>query len=142
MIRRPPRSTLFPYTTLFRSYLYTYLVAATAFFVTAWFLRDQQDILQGLPPIDKMAAPGGTILLFLLLNIEIADYYSQGANLTFNLNAGLAQDLTYTIGWGLFAFGLLIAGIIMRSKPGRISAIALLSVTIAKCFLHDLCRLA
>src|SRR3712207_7508147 len=29
MIRRPPRSTLFPYTTLFRSSEYTSLVAAT-----------------------------------------------------------------------------------------------------------------
>src|SRR5256884_6598026 len=28
MIRRPPRSTLFPYTTLFRSYFYDYLSAA------------------------------------------------------------------------------------------------------------------
>src|SRR2546430_16210121 len=28
MIRRPPRSTLFPYTTLFRSRLYVYLTSA------------------------------------------------------------------------------------------------------------------
>src|SRR2546430_13528668 len=30
MIRRPPRSTLFPYTTLFRSVLIVYLLALTA----------------------------------------------------------------------------------------------------------------
>src|SRR5205814_606967 len=81
------------------------------------------------------------VLLFLLVNIEIADFYSKGPTLTFDFDAGLAQDLTYTIGWGIFAFGLLIAGILLRSKPGRVSAIALLSVTIAKCFLHDLWRL-
>jgi uncharacterized membrane protein len=49
--------------------------------------------------------------------------------------------MTYSIGWGIFAFGLLIAGIILKSKAARVSAIALLSVTIAKCFLHDLWRL-
>src|SRR5258708_14978226 len=30
MIRRPPRSTLFPYTTLFRSYLWDYLTPRVA----------------------------------------------------------------------------------------------------------------
>src|SRR5256885_597786 len=37
MIRRPPRSTLFPYTTLFRSPLDTLLTAASA-------LKEEQDI--------------------------------------------------------------------------------------------------
>ena len=41
----------------------------------------------------------------------------------------------------VFAFAMLIAGIVLHSKPARISAIVLLSVTIAKCFLHDLWRL-
>src|SRR2546422_8474891 len=34
MIRRPPRSTLFPYTTLFRS-----LLAATSPLLQAWYVR-------------------------------------------------------------------------------------------------------
>jgi uncharacterized membrane protein len=91
--------------------------------------------------LTTLASGGGTVLLFALLNIEIADYYSKGSNLTFNFGADLGQDLTYTIGWGLFAFALLIAGIILRTKAARVSAIGLLSVTIAKCFLHDLWRL-
>src|SRR6185436_8672638 len=91
--------------------------------------------------LTPLVSAGGTVLLFLLLNIEIADYYSVGANLTFNFSAGLAQDLTYTIGWGLFAFAMLIAGIWLVSKAGRVAAILLLSVTVAKCFLHDLWQL-
>ena len=91
--------------------------------------------------IRTLAAAGGTVLLFMLVNIEIADFYSKGSTLTFDFGAGLAQDLTYTIGWGIFAFGLLIAGLFLRSKAARVSAIVLLSVTIAKCFLHDLWRL-
>jgi len=123
-------------------YLYTYLISAVAFFAVARLLRGQDDVFQeGLPQVSTMSASGGAILLFLLLNIEIADYYSKGPSLTFNFSADLAQDLTYTIGWGLFSFGLLIAGIALRSKIARISAITLLSVTVAKCFLHDLWRL-
>ncbi len=129
-------------TVIFNWYLYTYLLSAAAFFATPWFLRDQDDLMsEGLPRLTMLATPGGVILLFLLLNIEIADFYSVGSNLTFNFGAGLAQDLTYTIGWGLFAFTLLIAGIVKHSKAARVSAIVLLSVTIAKCFLHDLWRL-
>src|SRR6185436_13660214 len=91
--------------------------------------------------LTPLVSAGGTVLLFLLLNIEIADYYSVGPNLTFNFSAGLAQDLTYTIGWGLFAFAMLIAGIWLASKAGRVAAILLLSITVAKCFLHDLWQL-
>jgi uncharacterized membrane protein len=123
-------------------YLYTYLVSAAAFFLTAALLRKgNASSVRGLPQLTHFAAAGGTILLFLLLNIEIADFYSEGPELTFNFNAGLAQDLTYTIGWGVFAFGLLIAGIALASRAARVSAIGLLSVTVAKCFLHDLWRL-
>lgn len=97
--------------------------------------------MQGVPGISALATAGGAVLLFLLLNIEIADYYSVGPSLTFNFGAGLAQDLTYTIGWGLFAFALLIAGIAWANKAGRIASILLLSGTVLKCFLYDLLRL-
>src|SRR3712207_9533181 len=51
MIRRPPRSTLFPYTTLFRSPLLVQLF----FWYFAFFL--------GLPPIEKRITLPGWILL-------------------------------------------------------------------------------
>src|SRR5438309_4355362 len=38
MIRRPPRSTLFPYTTLFRSVLSLFLGGAAAFPMTRWLI--------------------------------------------------------------------------------------------------------
>ncbi len=117
-------------------YLYTYLVCAIAFFVAAY-----------LAPREYKRAIGatraaGTLLLFFLLNIEIADYYSSGPTLTFNLlSSSLAQDLTYTIGWAVFAIVLLIAGIALHTRAARGAALALLVVTIFKCFLHDLGRL-
>jgi uncharacterized membrane protein len=117
-------------------YLYTYLVSAIAFFAAAYLAPREYRRAIGA------ANAAGTLLLFFLLNIEIADYFSSGPTLTFNfLSSSLAQDLTYTIGWATFAIALLIAGIALRARAARGAAIALLVVTIFKCFLHDLGRL-
>jgi uncharacterized membrane protein len=118
-------------------YLYTYLVAAAAFFLAAR-LAPEWGRLKPTPILNS----AGTILLFFLLNIEIADYYSHGPVLTFNFfSSSLAQDLIYTIGLAVFAVAMLIAGIMMNSRATRVAAIVLLFVTALKCFLHDLARL-
>jgi uncharacterized membrane protein len=122
-------------------YLYTYLVTAAALFATARILRRTNDRIDEYARVSDFLPAGGTALLFLLLNIEIADFYSIGPTLTFNFSAGLAQDLTYTLGWALFAIGLLAAGIVSGARLARITALALLVVTVVKCFLHDLWRL-
>jgi len=123
-------------------YLYAYLVSAFAMFLAGRLLSRTDDTLEpGVPRASALLPGGGTILLFWLLNIEIADFYSTGRNIVFNFNATLAQDLTYTLGWGLFALALLGAGIAIRSRPARIGSLALLAATILKCFLHDLARL-
>jgi len=123
-------------TAILNWYLYTYLACAIAFFAAAFFAPREY----GKPIAACYAA--GAILLFYLLNIEIADYYSTGPALTFNfLSSSLGQDLTYTIGWALFAIAMLIAGIAFSTRAVRVAAIVLLSVTIFKCFLHDLNRL-
>jgi hypothetical protein len=121
-------------------YLYTYLVAAASFFAAAWFLpRDERTKMPfALPALNG----SGGLLLFFLLNIEIADFYSTGPTLTFNFfSSSLAQDLTYTMGWAAFAVAMLIIGIVMRSRGARVTALILLVITILKCFLHDLGRL-
>jgi len=121
-------------------YLYTYLVSAAAFFVAAWLLpADDAAEFKSARPIANAC---GAILLFLLVNIEIADFYSTGPTLTFNFfSSSLAQDLTYTMGWALFAVAMLVAGLVLHSRASRVAAIFLLLVTVLKCFLHDLARL-
>ena len=47
---------------------------------------------------------------------------------------------TYTIGWLAFGMLLLAAGIYAKSRPARITAVALIAVTTLKCFLYDLAR--
>jgi hypothetical protein len=123
-------------------YLYTYLVSAAAMFFGAWLLSKTKEALsQEWRYLSKVLPVSGTILLFFLLNIEIADFYSTGVTITFNFTAALAQDLTYTLGWAVFAVVLLSAGIMLRSQAARIAALALLVATILKCFIHDLARL-
>jgi uncharacterized membrane protein len=123
---------------IFNWYLYTYLLCAAALFLAARFTADGDEKARRL---SGLFAGGGAVLLFLLLNIEIADYYATGPTITFNFNANLAQDLTYTIGWAAFALGLLAAGILLENRQSRIASIVLLTATVAKCFLHDLGRL-
>jgi Predicted membrane protein (DUF2339) len=84
----------------------------------------------------------GAILTFLLLNIEIADYFSVGPTLTFSFSGNFARDMTYSIAWALFAFALLLVG--MKQKTGwvRYAGVVLLLVTLIKLFLHDLGNLS
>jgi uncharacterized membrane protein len=123
-------------------YLYTYLICAAAMLAGSRLLARTRDVLQeGIPRLSTLLSAGGVILVFLLLNIEIADFFATGPTITFNFTATLAQDLTYTLGWALFAVALLAAGIALKNRPARIAAIALLAITVFKAFLHDLARL-
>src|SRR2546430_13212616 len=58
MIRRPPRSTLFPYTTLFRSYGALRVLVATA--------------PAGLPRINEIAINGPAVLFTLVLSLFVS----------------------------------------------------------------------
>jgi len=75
---------------------------------------------------------------------QIADFFSTGPALTFGFltgNASLAEDLTSTLGWAVFAIVLLSAGIALRNRPARVAAILLLVAAALKGFLHDLASL-
>jgi hypothetical protein len=123
-------------------YLYAYLVSAAALYLASWFLRDAVEPRYGwLQKTAWTQRAFATILLFVLLNIEIADFYSEGPTIVFRFSSTLAQDLTYTLGWALFAIAMLVVGILVRGRATRIAALLLLTVTMAKCFLHDLWRL-
>jgi len=123
-------------TAILNWYLYTYLFCAAAMFVLTWIAPRTENALR------RLCATFATIELFLLVNIEIADFYSKGDSLAFNfMGSSLAQDLTYTMAWALFAMAMLVTGIAMHARGVRVAALGLLFVTILKCFLHDLGRL-
>ena len=139
VLRYEPRGAM----RIWNWYLYTYVICAVAFFAGGRLLRNADDrLLPDWPRLSSLLPAGSVMLVFLLLNIEIADYFATGPTITFDFfSSALAQDLTYTLGWALFAVALLGAGIIAHSKPGRIAAIILLSFAMAKCAFHDLWRL-
>jgi uncharacterized membrane protein len=124
---------------VFNWYLYTYLICGVAMLGAARLFAPTEDrLLPFLPHASAILPVGGVIVLFLLLNIEIADYYATGPEITFRFGVSLAQDLTYTLGWLVFGLGLLAACIYLRNRAGRIAAVAMIAVTTCKAFLYDL----
>jgi predicted membrane protein DUF2339 len=126
---------------IFNWYLYAYGIVTVCLFAGTKLLAPPRNLILDLniPPI---LAGCGTVLAFLLLNIEIADYFSEpGSTLTFELGGNFARDMTYSIGWALFALGLLIYGIRKKVPAARYPAMGLLSVTLVKLFFHDLAQL-
>jgi uncharacterized membrane protein len=120
-------------------YLYTYVLAAAAMFLAAWWFKRTDEELFNSPLKPSALLPAaGVILLFFLLNIEIADFYATGPEVTFRWGRQVSQDLTYTIAWLLFGGVLLAAGIYLRNRPARIAAVALIAVTAFKGFGYDL----
>jgi uncharacterized membrane protein len=124
-------------------YLYTYGVAVACLLVGAHLTAPPHNRVLGLnvPPVLNAL---GIVLLFLLLNIEIADFFSppESYSLTFDFSGNLARDMTYTIAWALYAFGLLVLGIWKKSAGARYTALGLLVVASLKLFIHDLANLA
>ena len=120
-------------------YLYTYVICAAAMFAAAWWLSRTSDRLASGVPRPSTLLPGAAVaLLFLLLNIVIADYFATGPTIAFRFGVTVSQDLTYTIGWLAFGMMLLAAGIYVGSRAARVTSVALIAVTTFKCFLYDL----
>lgn len=152
-VRLAANPTVFAYhprtgTPFFNWYLYAYGVTTVCLLLAARFwqtsaaekgassdeTRPEISFRSGLNAM-------GIVLLFLLMNIQIADWFSTGTTLTFNLRGSLTQDMSYTLGWGLFGLALLVVGLWKDSLGARRASFALLAVTIGKLFLHDVWRL-
>ena len=125
------------HTPIWNWYLYAYGVAAICLFLSArWFGEPKEKHYERIASPTLYSLCG--IVWFLLMNIEIADYFSIGPTPTFSFTGNFARDMTYTISWSLFAFCLLVLGIARNVRAVRLVAIALLCLAFAKLFLHDL----
>lgn len=122
-------------------YLYAYGITIVCLFIGAWLFRPPRSArFERIAP--TLLYSLGALLTFLLLNIEIADYFSIGPTLTFSFSGNFARDMTYSIAWALYAFALLLIGMRKHTRWVRYSGVALLLVTLAKLFLHDLSSLS
>jgi uncharacterized membrane protein len=128
-------------TPIWNWYLYAYGITIVCLFVSAWLFRPPRTTdFERISP--TLLNSLGAILAFLLLNVEIADYFSIGPTLTFSFSGNLARDMTYSIAWALYAFALLLIGMRQQTRWVRYSGVALLLATLAKLFLHDLSSLS
>ena len=110
---------------IFNWYLYAYVICAAAFLVAAWWLSRTDDRIGWLPVRPSQILPAGAVvLLFMVLNIEIADFYATGPSIMFRFGVSLSQDLTYTIGWLIFGMVLLAVCIYLHNRVGRVAALA------------------
>lgn len=85
----------------------------------------------------------GAILLFIWMNTEISCGFAAPGDrpLMIQLGSSVAQDLTISIAWSLFALGLIAAGLDIRSSRVRMAGLALLGITLLKVVCYDVSSL-
>jgi uncharacterized membrane protein len=82
------------------------------------------------------AAITAIVLMLVYLTLEVRTLF-QGQVLTAHVMSD-AEDYTYSAVWLAFGVALLLAGIALKSQPARLASAAVVLLTIAKVFLHDL----
>jgi hypothetical protein len=125
---------------IFNWYLYTYGIAIFCLMAGGRLLAPPRNKTMGFntPPILYAL---GMILAFIFMNIEIADFFSTGIRLRFQFTGDFAPSMTYSIAWALFAFVLIVVGILRKLRPVRFAAIGLIGITLVKLFFFDLRQL-
>jgi len=121
-------------------HLYTHGIVTASLFFGGRLLAPPKNIVAGYNAQPLLYALGG-ILGFFLLNIEIADYFSKGATLTFQFSGNTARDMTYSLAWAIYAMIVLAVGFKTQSSWARYAGLALLVITLFKLFFHDLWRM-
>jgi uncharacterized membrane protein len=132
--------------------LYTYGVPALACFAgAAWLRRAErrrgaepfQDLLRGdRAHLAPAAGLLGLLLVFWLINLEIADFYSAGRYVDLDFSRHLQRDLTRSFAWGLYAVTLLVIGLVRRERGLRVVSLGFLMLTVGKVFVYDLGQLS
>ena len=126
---------------IFNWYLYAYGLTSLCLFGGAYLVRNYREtVFARIVP--RLLCTLATILAFLLLNIEIADFFSIGPTLVFSFSGNFARDMSYSIAWAVFAFVLLLVGMKKELRFVRYAGLGLLLVTLVKLFLHDLGNLS
>jgi uncharacterized membrane protein len=128
--------------------LYTYWVSAGALVATAWVLqRDEVTRIRswesevyrwGKPLVSLVSGVGAIAILFVWINLAIADWFATGQTLDVSFQRMPARDLTTSIAWALYGLSLLAIGVRLRTAGLRWLSLALIMLTVVKVFLYDL----
>lgn len=90
-------------------------------------------------PVYVGAAVTAIVLMMAYLTLEVRTVF-QGPVLTGGTVSD-AEDYTYSAVWLAFGVLLLRGGFVLKSQPARLASVAIVVLTIAKVFLHDLAGL-
>lgn len=126
-----------PTSSIWNWFLGVYTVCAAALFVGAkgWPLSTTERtraLLQGF----------GGLVLFVLLNLEIAVAYSNGGKLHFNFFGEVSAAAAYTIAWALSGALCLCFALKQKSAWLTKSGLILIGLALAKLFLCDVWKLS
>ncbi|MFK7998263.1 MAG: DUF2339 domain-containing protein [Polyangiales bacterium] len=125
---------------------YTYLVPAAALFAAHALMSgkevERRRKWEPGPAHKPIVAPtfGGfaVVLIFVWLNLMVFDFFATGPNLTIPTDRLAARDLSTSMVWAVYAIGLLVGGVVRKSKGLRYASLTLLLFTNLKVFLYDL----
>ena len=121
---------------IFNWYLFTYTLCAAILFIGSRFWRkEEKDTI----PTMMRAASG--IIIFALINIEIANYFAKGKGLSFNFCGGVAEAAAYTIAWALYG-AICMFNSSPNNKAPLKAGIGLISLSLIKLFLSDIWNLS
>jgi uncharacterized membrane protein len=128
--------------------LYTYGVPAAALIGGATLLaplevtrarpRERWLYANGHPTGAVLLGIAALCVIFAWINLTIMDAFATGRTLALDFEREPARDLTTSIAWAGYALALLALGVRRASRGLRWASLALLVLTIAKVFLHDL----
>jgi uncharacterized membrane protein len=118
-----------------------FLVSIIAMYSAAYFLW------RGRMTLPEWSTPASTFLVaanfftLWLLSFEVWHYFGSLLAALESRPASIAlentQKLSLTAVWAIYAVILLVIGIIKRSRPARLGALALFAVVIVKVFVYD-----
>lgn len=109
-----------------------------------WLTRRQYNETWPVSSVPPNAFFGTTlaVAIFYVLNIEIASVFGEkGRSFSLLTRGNLAHQLGYSLGWLVYAIGLLLSGIRWKVVRARQAALLLVLLTCFKIFLMDLWKL-
>jgi hypothetical protein len=128
--------------------LYTYLVPAASMIWASALLRPREVArLRGWEqPLYAAGHPVGGIavglaavaVIFVWINLAIADWFAGGETLRVSLERMPARDVATSISWAIYALALLALGVRGHHRGLRWLSLGLMMTAVIKVFLHDL----
>lgn len=136
---------------IFNWLLYTYGLVAASLLLGAFFLKpveadrlgplERGVFLEGKLGLAPAAAFTALILIFALINLEIADYFSPRHQAGYAQGPGYARHLTASLAWAVYALALLVIGMWRHNQALRFISLGFMVLAVGKVFLYDLASL-